>query len=59
MSMQSSIDPTPLLRGEVPLELVVSQLMQSLVEKVVMPMQSSADTTLLLRGEVPLDLVVS
>jgi hypothetical protein len=36
MPMQSSIDPTPLLRGEVPLDHVVSQPMQSLVEKVVM-----------------------
>jgi hypothetical protein len=27
MSMQSSTDPTPLLRGEVPLDLVVSQPM--------------------------------
>ena len=56
--MQSYVDPTPLLRGEVPLDLVVSQPIQPLVEKVVMPMQSSADPTPLLRGEVPLDHVV-
>jgi hypothetical protein len=59
MSMQSSTDPTALLRGEVPLDHVVSQPMQPLVEKVVTPMQSLADPTLLLRGEVPLDHVVS
>jgi hypothetical protein len=59
MPMQSSTDPTPLLRGEVPLDLIVSQPMQSLVEKVVMPMKSSADCAPLLRGEVPLDHVVS
>jgi hypothetical protein len=59
MSMQSSADPTPLLRGEVPLDHVVSQPMQPLVEKVVTLMQSSADPTPLLRGEVPLDHVVS
>jgi hypothetical protein len=34
--MQSSVDPTPLLGGEVPLDHVVSQPMQPLVEKVVM-----------------------
>jgi hypothetical protein len=59
MPMQSSADPTPLLRGEVPLDLVVSQPIQPLVEKVVMSMQSSADPTPLLGGEVPLDHVVS
>jgi hypothetical protein len=59
MSMQSLADPTPLLRGEVPLDLVVSQPMQPLAEKVVMSMQSSVDPTPILRGEVPLDLVVS
>jgi hypothetical protein len=57
--MQSSDDPTPLLRGEVPLDLVVSHPIHPLVEKVVTPMQSSDDPTPLLRGEVPLDLVVS
>jgi hypothetical protein len=57
--MQSSADPTPLLRGEVPLDYVVSYPMQPLVEKVVTPMQSSADPIPLLRGEVPLDHVVS
>jgi hypothetical protein len=31
MSMQSWTDPTPLLRDEVPLDLVVSQPMQPLV----------------------------
>jgi hypothetical protein len=59
MLMHSSVDPTPLLGGEVPLDLVVSQPIQPLVEKVVMPMQSSVDPTLLLGGEVPLYLVVS
>jgi hypothetical protein len=34
--MQSSTDPTPLLRGEVPLDLVVSQPIQPVVEKVIM-----------------------
>jgi hypothetical protein len=58
MPMHSSADPTPLLRGEVPLDLVVSQPIQPLVEKVVMPMQSSVDPTPLLRDEVPLDHVV-
>jgi hypothetical protein len=48
MLMRSSADPTPLLGGEVPLYLVVSQPIQPLVEKVVMPMQSSADPTPLL-----------
>jgi hypothetical protein len=43
----------------VPLDLVVSQPIQPLVEKVVMLMQSSADPTPLLGGEVPLDHVVS
>jgi hypothetical protein len=57
--MQSSVNPTLLLRGEVPLDLVFSQPMQPLVEKVVMSMQSSVDPTPLLRGEVTLDLVVS
>jgi hypothetical protein len=59
MSMKSSVDPNPLLRGEVPLDLVVSQPIQALVEKVIMLMQSSTDPTHLLRGEVPLDHVVS
>jgi hypothetical protein len=59
MPMQSSADTTPLLRGEVPLDLVVSHPIQPLVEKVVMSMQSSTDPTPLLRGEVPLDHVVS
>jgi hypothetical protein len=36
MPMQSLVDPSPLLRGEVPLDHLVSQPMQSLVEKVVM-----------------------
>jgi hypothetical protein len=57
--MQSSVDPTPLLEGEVPLDLVVSHPIQPLVEKVVMLMQSSTDPTSLLGGEVPLDHVVS
>jgi hypothetical protein len=56
--MQSSADPTPLLGGEVPLDLVVSQPIQPLLEKMVMPMHSFADPTPLLRGEVPLDHVV-
>jgi hypothetical protein len=43
----------------VPLDLVVSQPIQPLVEKVIMLMQSSADPTPLLRGEVTLDHVVS
>jgi hypothetical protein len=50
MPMQSSIDPTPLLRGEVPLDHVVSQPMQSLVEKVVTPSRSLVDPTLLLKS---------
>jgi hypothetical protein len=56
--MQSSVDPTPLLRGEVPLEFVVSHPIQPLAKKVVMSMQSSDDPTPLLRGEVPLDHLV-
>jgi hypothetical protein len=36
--MQSSVDPTPLLRGEVPLDHVVSHPIQPLAEKVVIPM---------------------
>jgi hypothetical protein len=39
MSMQSSVDPAPLLGGEVPLDHVVSQPIQPLVAKVVMSMQ--------------------
>jgi hypothetical protein len=50
MSMQSSTDPTPLLRGEVPLDNEVSQPMQPLVEKPVMLTQCSADPTLLLQS---------
>jgi hypothetical protein len=57
--MQSSADPTPLLRVEVLLDHVVSQPIQPLVVKVVMPMQSSTDPTPLLGGKVPLDHVVS
>jgi hypothetical protein len=38
MSMQSSTNPTPILRGGVPLDHLVSQPMQPLVEKVVTPM---------------------
>jgi hypothetical protein len=59
MPMQSSADPTPILRGEVPLDHVFSQPIQPLVAKVVMPMQSPADPTPLLGGEVPLNHVVS
>jgi hypothetical protein len=58
MPMQSLADPTPLLGVEVLLDLVVSQHIQPLVEKVVMLMQSSTDPTPLLGGEVPLDHVV-
>jgi hypothetical protein len=43
----------------VPLDLVVSQPIQPLVEKVIMLMQSLTDPTPLLRGEVTLDHVVS
>ena len=59
MLMQSSADPTPLLRGEVPLDHVVSHPMQRLVEKVVTSMQSSANPTPLLRSEVSTDYVFS
>jgi hypothetical protein len=59
MPMHSSADPTPLLRGEVPLDHVVAQPIQPLVEKVVMPMKSSYDPTPPLGDEVPLDHVVS
>ena len=48
MPMQSSADPTPLLRGEVPLYHVFSQPIQPLVEKVVTSIQSLVDPTLLL-----------
>jgi hypothetical protein len=48
MPMQSSVDPTPLLGGEVPLDHVVSQPIQPLVVEVVMLVQSSADPTSLL-----------
>jgi hypothetical protein len=58
MPMHLLDDPTPLLRGEVPLDHVVSQPIQPLFTKVVMPMQSSTDPTPLLGGEVPLDHVV-
>jgi hypothetical protein len=50
MPMQSSVDPTPILGGEVPLDHVVSQPIQPLVEKLVTPMQSSVDPTLLLES---------
>jgi hypothetical protein len=58
MLMQSSVDPTPLLGGEVPLDHVVAQPIQPLVAKVVMSTQSLFDPTPLLGGEVPLDHVV-
>jgi hypothetical protein len=57
--MQSSVDPTPLLGGKVPLDHVVSQPIQPLVVKVVMLMQSSDDPTLLLGSDVYTDYVFS
>jgi hypothetical protein len=48
--MQSSVDPTPFLGGDVPLDHVVSQPIQPVVEKVVVPMQSLTDPTLLLES---------
>jgi hypothetical protein len=59
MPMQSSVDPTPLLWGEVPLDHVVLQPIQPLVEKVVMLMQSLDDPTLLLGSDVSTDYVFS
>jgi hypothetical protein len=59
MSMQSSIDPTPLLGGEVPLDHVFPQPIHPLVAKVFMPMQSSSDPTLLLGSDVSTDYVFS
>jgi hypothetical protein len=57
--MQSSADPTALLRGEVPLDYVVQQPIHPLVAKVVMSMQSSDDPTLLLGSDVYTDYVFS
>jgi hypothetical protein len=59
MSMQSSVDPTPLLGGKVPLDHVVLQPIQPLVVKVVMSMQSLDDPTLLLGSDVSTDYVFS
>jgi hypothetical protein len=56
MPMQSSIDPTPILGGEVSLDHVVPQPIQPLVAKVVMPMQSLDDPTLLLGSGVSIEL---
>jgi hypothetical protein len=50
MPMQSSVDPTPLLGGDVPLDHVVSQPIQPVVEEVVVSMQSLVDPTLLLES---------
>jgi hypothetical protein len=57
MPIQSSVDPTPLLGGEVPLDHVVSQPIHPWVVRVVMSMQSSTDPTPILGGEVPLNHV--
>jgi hypothetical protein len=51
MMRQSSVDPTPLLGGDVPVDHVVSQPIQPVVEKVVTPMHSSDDPTLLLESD--------
>jgi hypothetical protein len=59
MPMQSSIDPTPILRGEVSLDHVVPQAIQPLVAKVVMPMQSLDYPTLLLGSGVSINYVFS
>jgi hypothetical protein len=57
--MHSLADPTPIFGGEVPLDHVVSQPIQPLVAKVVMPMQSSDDPTLLLGSDVSTNYVFS
>jgi hypothetical protein len=48
--MQSSIDHTPLWRGDAPLYHVVSHSIHPVVDKVVSSMQSSNDPTLLLES---------
>jgi len=50
MPMQSSIDPTPLLGGDIPLKYVFLQPIQPVVKEVVMTMKSSSDPTLLLES---------
>jgi hypothetical protein len=59
MPMKSSVDPTPLLGGEVPLDHVVLQPIQPLVVKVVMLMQSLDHPTLLLGSDMSTDYVFS
>jgi hypothetical protein len=58
MSLQSSANPTPILRGDMPVDHVVSQPIQPVVKKVVMLMQSSIDPTPFLGGDAPLDHVI-
>jgi hypothetical protein len=50
MPMQSLVDPTPLLGGDAPLDHIVLQYIQPVVEKVVAQMQSLIDPTLLLES---------
>jgi hypothetical protein len=57
MLMQSSVDPTPLLGGEVILDHVVPQLIHPLISKVLMLMQSSNDPTLLLGTDMSTEYV--
>jgi hypothetical protein len=58
MSLQSSANPTPILRGDMPIDHVVSQPIQPVVEKVVMLMQSLVYPTPFLGGDAPLDHVI-
>jgi hypothetical protein len=51
MSMQSLVDTTLILGGDVSLDHVVSHPIQPVVEEVVEPMQSSFDPTLLLESD--------
>jgi hypothetical protein len=57
--MQTSTDPTPLLGGEVPFDHVVSQHIQTMVEKVVTPMHCLVDPTLLLKSVESTKVVMS
>jgi hypothetical protein len=57
--MQSSIEPTPLLGVDAPLDHVVSQFIHSLFDEVIILMQSSTDPTLLFGGDFPSNHVVS
>jgi hypothetical protein len=59
MTIQSSPNPTPFLRGDVPIYHVVSHPIQPVVEKVVTSMQSLVDPTLLLESVESTKMVTS